>query len=119
MEANVELGDVEAEDLDATAQAGEPPVRDPLAAVRAQAAVDDLEVGHELVGPPVAVVPEPPPDEGELATVRLVAVLVADLLGVGRQLALVPGDRVQELLGDADERRRQAQARASSRTSSR
>ena len=107
MEADVELRDVEPEQLDAAAQVGEAAVGDARAFVRAQAPVDDVQVGLELLGPPVAVIAEPPPDEGELAAVRLVAVLLADLLRVGRELALVARDRLEELVGDRDERRRQ------------
>ncbi len=111
VEADVELGHVEAEELDPPAEAGKPPVGDSLSPVRAQAAVDDVEVGLELLGPPVAVVSESPPDEGELAAIRLVAVLLADLLRVGGQLPLVPGDRVEELRRDSYQRRRQAERR--------
>ena len=107
MEADVELRDVEPEQLDAAAQVGEAAVGDAPAFVRAQAPVDDVQVGLELLCPPVAVIAEPPPDEGELAAVRLVAVLLADLLRVGRELALVARDRLEELVGDRDERRRQ------------
>ncbi len=85
MEAGVELGDVEAEELDPPAKTGQTPVRDPAAPVRAQAAVDDVEIGLQLLDPSVALVAEPPPDEAQLAAVGLVAVLLADLLRVGGQ----------------------------------
>ena len=45
--AHVELREVEAEELDAAAQRGEAAVGDPRAAVRAQAAVDHVEVGEQ------------------------------------------------------------------------
>ena len=102
---------MEAEQLDAAAQAGQAPVGDPGAAVRAEAAVEDVEVRLQLLDPCVAVVAEAPPDEGELAAVGLVSVLLADLLGVGGQLALVAGDRLQELVGYPDERERQPERR--------
>jgi hypothetical protein len=45
--ADVELGQVEAEELDAPAQSRQPPVRDPGTAVRAEALVEKLEVGRK------------------------------------------------------------------------
>ena len=107
MEADVELRHVEPEQLDPAAKVGETPVGDPIALVRTQAPVDHVEVRLQLLRARVAVVAEPPPDEGELAAIRLVAVLLADLLGVGRELPLVARDRLEELVGDGDERRRQ------------
>ena len=52
----------------------------------------------------VAVVPEPPPHEGELAPVRLERVPGADLRCVCRELALVARERLVELGRDRDER---------------
>ena len=54
VQADVELGQVEAEDLHARAEVGEPAVCDSLSAVRPQAAVDQLEVGEEVGGRAVA-----------------------------------------------------------------
>ena len=102
---------MEAEELQPSAQAGEPAVRDPLAAVGPQAALDDVEVGGELLGAPVAVVSEAPPHERELAAVGLVAVLVADALGVLGQLPLVARDRLGELVGDLDQGGREPERR--------
>ena len=81
MHAHLDVGEVEAEELDAAAQRRERAVGDARAAVRAQAAVDDVEIGGEAV---VRAVLEAPPHEAELAPVRLVEVLVADRLGVLR-----------------------------------
>ena len=50
VQPHVELRQVEAEHLDARPQVGEPAVGDPLPAVRAQAAVDEVEVGEQLGG---------------------------------------------------------------------
>ena len=66
--------------------------------LRSQAAVDDGEILCEVVGGCVRVGIEPPPHEGELAPVGLVAVLVADLLGVLGKLALVALDRREQVL---------------------
>ena len=48
MDADVELGEVEAEELDTTAKRGEPSVRDTRRLPASQAAVDHVEVGGEL-----------------------------------------------------------------------
>ena len=50
VQAHVELGDVEAEQLDAAAQVGERAVRDAGAAIGAQARVHQLEVGEQRAG---------------------------------------------------------------------
>ena len=48
VEAHVELGEVEAEELDAAAQRRERAVGDALAAIGPQAAVEQLEIGAQL-----------------------------------------------------------------------
>ena len=61
-------------------------------------------------GDGVAVVAEPPPDERELAPVRLALVLRADARGVVRELALVARDRLEQLV--ARRRRARSERRA-------
>ena len=107
VEPHVEPGDVEPEELDARAQPREPAVREALAAVRAEAPVDHVEIRGELVRRGVAVVPEPPPDERELAAVRLALVLPAERRRDLGELALVARDRLAELARRADQRRRE------------
>ncbi len=88
MDAEVELRDVEAEDLDAPAQRRQATVGDSLAAVRAEARVEEVELREELVGSAVPVLPEPCPDGAEAPPVRLVDVLAGgdagDVLGEPR-----------------------------------
>jgi hypothetical protein len=48
VEANVELREMEAEQLDSPAERRQPAVGDPPGSVRAQAPVEDVEVGGEL-----------------------------------------------------------------------
>ena len=50
VQSHVELGQVEPEHLDPAPERRQPAVREPRAAVRAQAAVDDLEVGESSAG---------------------------------------------------------------------
>ena len=113
--ADVELGDVEAEQLDAAAQVGERAVGDARAAVGAQARVHQLEVGEQpgrVVVGRLAVareqVLEPLADEAQLAPVGLVEVLVADLGCEGRELALVALDRAQQRVAHGHHARRDA-----------
>ena len=86
--ADVELGDVEPEQLDAPTQRGEPAVRDSFAAMCAQRRVDDLEIGHELVHVTVAAwlalgrLQQPLVHQPQLAAVGLV---VCGGRHVGRQ----------------------------------
>ncbi len=110
VEAHVQLGEVESEHFGAAAQGREPAVRDPAAAVLSQATVEEVEVGPEGRGRDVARltavldrVPEPPPDERELAPVRLVGVLAADLREVAGQRCLVRPERGLELGQDGHE----------------
>ncbi len=113
--ADVELRDVEAEQLDAAAQVGELAVRDARAAVGAEARVHQLEIEQQAVGVVVGglagrgeQVLEAPADEAELAPVGLVEVLVADLGGEGRELALVARDRSEQLVAHRHHARRDA-----------
>ena len=48
VQPDVELGEVEAEQLDPPLERGEPPGRDARAAVRLEAAADHAEVGEQL-----------------------------------------------------------------------
>ncbi len=109
MQPHVELGDVEAEQLDPSPQRRQPAPCDPGAAVRPQARIDERQVGRKLVRRQVAVRLQPPPDKRQLAPVRLALVLSADHDGVVGELPLVVGERVHELRRHADERARHAQ----------
>ena len=93
---------MEAEELDSPAERGQAAVGDALAPGRPQAFVEQLEIGRELSRGAVAPVPEPPPHEAELAPVGLVAVAVAELGGVLRQLPLVARDRLEQIRGRVD-----------------
>ena len=104
----IELREVEPEQLDAAAQRGERAVGDPGAAVRTQAAVEHVEVLDEARNRRIRVVVEAPPDERQLSPVRLVEILLADRTRVLGQLPLVAGDRVQQLLVDRRQPRRDA-----------
>jgi hypothetical protein len=104
--AHVELGEMQAEELDPAAQRRECPVGDARTAVRAQAPVDDREIVREVVCRRVPVGVEPIPHERELAPVRLVEVLVADRVCVLRQLALVSLDRREQRIVDGRQARR-------------
>ena len=105
---------MEAEHLDACPQVGEPAVGDPPPAVRAQAAVDEVEVVEQRGGRRIAGralgerLAEALPDERELAPVGLAGVLRADPGRVAGKLGLVAGDRVRQLGQDRDERARDA-----------
>src|SRR5438105_3375118 len=79
VQPDVELREVEPEDLDAPPEIGQTAVGDPGSPIRPQAAVENGEIGGELVRRAVAAVSEPPPDEGELAPVGLAFVLRPDL----------------------------------------
>ena len=85
MHADIELGDVESEQLDAPTQRGEPAVGNPLSAMRAQRRVDDLEVGHELVHVAVPAwlalgrLQQPLVHQPQLAPVRLIVCGGGDL----------------------------------------
>jgi hypothetical protein len=117
VQADVELREVEAEELDAASQCAEPAVGQARAAVLPEAAIDELEVGGKLVRAAISPraarerLAEAVPDEGELAPVGLVRVLAPDLPGIGGQLALVSGERLDELDGHADERARDPERR--------
>ena len=76
-----------------------------------QAAVEQLEIGGEILHRLVRIRVEAPPHERELPPVRLVDVLVADRRGVGRQLELVALDRREQLRVDGRETRRDADRR--------
>ena len=106
VQTDVELRDVETERLDHALQPRHASLCDAMATVRLQAAADHRQIVEQLVCGRVAVVPEPPPHEGELAPVRLECVPGADLGCVSRQLALVPRERRVELGGDRDQRAR-------------
>src|SRR5437899_9830270 len=106
MQADVELREVESEDLDAPTEIGETSVGDPGSPIRPEAAVDDGQIGGELVRRAVTAVSEPPPDEGELAPVGLALVLRTDQRRVVRELLLIARDRLEELVRDRGERAR-------------
>ena len=95
--AHLDGREVEAEDLHTPPQRRQRAVGDARAAVRAQAAVDRVEIACEAV---VRAVLQAAPDEAQLAAVGLVEVLVADLDRVRGQLALVARDRLEQLPGD-------------------
>ena len=69
--AQVERRHVQAEQLEAAPERGEPAVGDPRAAVAAQARVDKVELRLQLVGRRVAVDAEPLPDRRQPPPVRL------------------------------------------------
>src|SRR3954452_24108316 len=97
MEPYVELGEVEAEDLDPSPQGRQTAGRDARAMVSRQAPGEHVEIREQLGGAVVTVVSEPPPDERKLAAVRLELAPPADRSGVVRQLALVARDRLVQL----------------------
>ncbi len=113
--ADVELGDVEPEQLDAPTQRGEPAVGDPLSAMCAQRRVDDLEVGHELVHVAVPAwlalgrLQQPLVHQPQLAPVRLVVCRGGDFGGnqAGEPL-FVGGNGGEQRLVDVDQRARHA-----------
>ena len=78
VESHVELGDVEAEDLDAPAQIRQRAIGDACAAIGPQARVHQLEIGEQLARVGVARLGrrssdfEAVADEAQLAPVRLV-----------------------------------------------
>src|SRR5581483_6270259 len=117
VQANVELGEVEAEELDPSPELGEAAICEPLAAVRAQAPVDQLEVGEQPGGRVVAAVaagerlPEAVPDERQLAPVRLALVRPPDPRRVRRQRPLLARDRPAQLRRDGDQAVGDAEAR--------
>src|SRR5438128_12647041 len=104
MQPHVELRQMEAEDLDAPSQSGEPAGRDARTAVLRQAACEHVEVRQQFSGTFVAVVPEPPPDERELPSVWLELASPPDRCGVLGQFPLVARDGFVELARDLDER---------------
>ena len=106
VQPDVELRDMEPEDLDTTPKIRQRAVGDAAAAVRAQATVDDVQVGSELVRTSVPTIAEPPPDERKLSPVRLALVLSADLRRVLRELCLVPCNRLEQFVGDGHQRAR-------------
>ena len=71
--AQVERGHVQSEDLYPRAEVGECAVGDTSGAVRAERGIDAGQVVRELVGVSVLVGGEPLPDSNELGAVRLVA----------------------------------------------
>ena len=75
VDAQVELRQVQPEDLHTAAEEGEPPVGDPLAAVRPQAGVDQVELAEQLVGRAEGVVAQSRPDRRQPPPVGLVDVL--------------------------------------------
>src|SRR5438093_11765587 len=99
MHADVELGEIEAEDLEAPTKRRRAAVGNALRAVLAQAPVEQLEVGAEVrcrgIARPVfrQLVAGPSPAEAELAAVRLVGVAAANPGGVGGNLTLGALDR--------------------------
>ena len=110
VDADVELREVKAEELDATAKRGEPPVCHTRPPPLSQAAVDHVEVGGKLGGRlvagldgPLDRVAESPPHEAELAAIRLVEIPAPELLGVRGQGPLVALDRGGELPGNAND----------------
>ena len=104
MQPHVERREVEPEELDHPFQVGDTTVGHAAAAVRREARADHRQVGEQLLGALVAVVPEAPPHEGELPAVRLELVAGADLGRVAGQFGLVRPERCFELVRDADER---------------
>ena len=91
VDAQVELGQVEAEQRDAGAEIREAAVRDAGAAVLAQAPVDQVELGQQVVGRRVVGVAQPGPERAQPAAIRLVVVLAgrdADQLLVERRVVV-------------------------------
>src|SRR2546426_12518473 len=97
MEPHVELGEVEAEELDSPPQGRQPAGRDARATVSREAPGEHVEICQQLGRAVVAVVSEPPPDERKLAAVGLKLAPPANRSGVVRQLALVARDRLVQL----------------------
>src|SRR2546430_13912029 len=97
MQPDVELREVEAEELDAPPQLGEPAARDPRAAILLEAPSHHVDVVEQGVGVRVARVAEPPPDERELAPVRLASGLPAGRRRRLRGRALAPRGRAPGL----------------------
>src|SRR5437763_8573342 len=101
MHAKLEARELKAEDLHTPLQRREASVRDALAAVRAEAALDALELVEQLGGGGKGVVAEAVPERRETAAVRLVLVLsarhVADVaescVGVDERRRHAPGAR--------------------------
>ena len=115
VEPHVELGDVEAEHLDAPAQIRQRAIGDACAAIGPQARVHQLEIGEQLarvgvarLGRAVEQVVEAVADEAQLAPVRLVEVLIADLGRERGQLVLVALDRGRQLIAHGHHARRHA-----------
>jgi hypothetical protein len=110
MDADVQLGQVEAEELDATPQRRQPAVGHTPGAACSQACVEQVQIGREpghgrVAGPARALelVPEPPPDEAELAAIRLVEVAVGELGRIVWKLLLFAIDRSEQLGRGGDE----------------
>ncbi len=104
VEADVELGQMEAEELDPPLDSGEPSGGDAVAAVGLEAAAEHREVGEQLGGGRVGVVPEAPAHERQLAAVGLALVGAPELGERLRMLAFVARDRLLELGRVLDER---------------
>ncbi len=103
VKTNVELRQVEAEELDAPPQRGEPSVGDALCTAGTKAPVEDVEIERERrrrrVALPVAGerVAQAPPGEAELASVGLVEIAILELERILGKLLLVTCDRGEEL----------------------
>jgi hypothetical protein len=104
MEPEVELGEVEAEELDASHERRNPSVRDAGAPVLLEAVRNELQIVEQLFRTLVAVVAEAPPHECELSPIGLALVQAADLGGVRRQLPGVALQRRLQLGRDAGQR---------------
>ncbi len=113
---HVHLGDVEAEDLDPAAQRREAAVGDAVAPMGAQAVVDEVEVGAELVGRRVGVrsvggqrAPQAVPHHPQLPAIRLLVERRPDVCVDFRHLRRVGFRRRQQRLVHVDDRTRHAQ----------
>ena len=85
VEPQVEGGTVQAEDVEPPAKVGEPTVGDPLAAVAAEARLDELELRTELVRVRVGVRSETLPDRSQPPAVRLGRVCLLREVDVGHR----------------------------------
>ena len=104
MQPQVELGKMEAEDLDSPPQRCEPAGRDARSPVRRQAAREHVEIREQLGGTVVPAVSESPPDERKLAPIGLELAPSPDRAGVLGQFALVARDRLVQLGRNLHER---------------
>ena len=97
MEPHVELGEMEAEDLDPPSKRCKAPGRDACAPVGLEAAREHVQIREQLGRTVVPVVTESPPDERELASIRLELAAPPDRPCVVGQLELVARDRLVQL----------------------